>query len=376
MVDVADSTMGHPRGGAAGAPRDGGRMGRIVYAAAMSHVLYPDYYGQNVGSHGRRMVEELIAVVGEMGRSLAAAAPDALVVIADDHLNVFSFDAIPALCVRVGRSVSRMVQRDAIEFDRALDGLPDRYAVHEDLANAILEKGVQAGFDFAASWSAPLDHAFLSPVSTLYGARPVPPLVPFWVNCFVTPQPTAKRCFDAGRHIARVVAEGPWQVAVIATGGLSHFPELSLARIGQSDPDFDRRIVKLMEAGDHGAMSALTAKELRERLARAAQLAGAAGRGEPGARSGPLLRRDGPRRPRGSRVGRGMSRYETNVVLYRLKKDEAFRDRFRADPRRALADVDLTEEEREAFVRWDTRRLNDLGGMLHLLISIPGLGAH
>jgi len=71
-----------------------------------------------------------------------------------------------------------------------------------------------------------------------------------------------------------------------------------------------------------------------------------------------------------------MSRYETNVVLYRLKKDEAFRDRFRADPRRALADVDLTEEEREAFVRWDTRRLNDLGGMLHLLISIPGLAAH
>src|SRR5206468_3447223 len=85
----------------------------------------------------------------------------------------------------VGRSVSRMVQDDAIEFDRALDGLPERYPVHEDLANAILEQGLQAGFDFAASWSAPLDHAFLSPVSTLYGDRPVPPLVPFWVNCRV-----------------------------------------------------------------------------------------------------------------------------------------------------------------------------------------------
>jgi hypothetical protein len=71
-----------------------------------------------------------------------------------------------------------------------------------------------------------------------------------------------------------------------------------------------------------------------------------------------------------------MSRYETNVVLYRLKKDEAFRDRFRADPRRALVDSDLTDEERDAFVRWDTRKLNELGGMLHLLISIPGLGAH
>ncbi len=71
-----------------------------------------------------------------------------------------------------------------------------------------------------------------------------------------------------------------------------------------------------------------------------------------------------------------MSRYETNVVLYRLKKDAAFRARFRADPRQALADADLTEEEREAFARWDARTLYDLGGMLHLLISIPGLGSH
>ena len=71
-----------------------------------------------------------------------------------------------------------------------------------------------------------------------------------------------------------------------------------------------------------------------------------------------------------------MSRYETNVVLYRLKKDPAFRDRFRADPRLALAGADLSDEEREAFVRWDTRKLNELGGSLHLLVSIPGLGAH
>ena len=32
-----------------------------------------------------------------------------------------------------------------------------------------------------------------------------------------------------------------------------------------------------------------------------------------------------------------MSRYDTNVILYRLKKDAAFRDRFRSDPAGALA---------------------------------------
>lgn len=71
-----------------------------------------------------------------------------------------------------------------------------------------------------------------------------------------------------------------------------------------------------------------------------------------------------------------MSRYETNVVLYRLKKDSAFRDRFKSNPGQALADADLSDEERDAFVRWDARKLNELGGSLHLLVSIPGLGGH
>src|SRR4030095_12635541 len=186
-------------------------------------------------------VEDLIEVIRDMGRDMLAARPDALVVVADDHLNGVSFDAGPALCVRIGRSVARMVQEGAIEFDRALDGLPDRYPLHEDLANRILEDGMEGGFDFAASWSAPLDHAFLSPVSVLCGDRAVPPLVPVWVNCFVAPQPTARRCFDAGRHIAKVIGDGPWRVGVIATGGLSHFPALAIERVGASGGAFGRR---------------------------------------------------------------------------------------------------------------------------------------
>ena len=71
-----------------------------------------------------------------------------------------------------------------------------------------------------------------------------------------------------------------------------------------------------------------------------------------------------------------MSRYDLNVILYRLKKDVAFRARFAADPRAVLASADLTDEEREALASWDTRRLNELGGSLHLIVSIPGLGGH
>jgi len=81
------------------------------------------------------------------------------VIVADDHLNVFSFDAVPAMCVRIGRSVRACRRRAPSSSIRALDGLAERYPVHEDLANRIPRNGLEAGFDFAASWSAPLDHA-------------------------------------------------------------------------------------------------------------------------------------------------------------------------------------------------------------------------
>jgi hypothetical protein len=71
-----------------------------------------------------------------------------------------------------------------------------------------------------------------------------------------------------------------------------------------------------------------------------------------------------------------VSRYDLNVLLYRLKKDRAFRERFKSDPERALVGAELTDEEREAFVRWNPRRLNELGGSLHLVLSIPELSDH
>ena len=71
-----------------------------------------------------------------------------------------------------------------------------------------------------------------------------------------------------------------------------------------------------------------------------------------------------------------MSRYAVNSLLYRLKKDPQFRSRFTTDPRTALADADLTDAERSAFVARDMRKINELGGYLHLVMSIPGLAAH
>ena len=239
-------------------------MGKIVFAGAMSHVLDPEYYDHACGVVGRQKVEAAMAEIARMGERFSATKADALIVVADDHLNAFSFNCVPALCVRIGRHVQRMTQDHAEAFDKVLDHMPISYALHEELANEILEQGVLAGFDLALSWEAPVDHAFLSPVNTLHGTRPIPPLVPIWVNCFVAPQPTARRCFAFGQHIARVVAGSSWNVGIIATGGLSHFPELALARVGETDTVFDRKLVHWMESGEHEPLLDLTSDELHK----------------------------------------------------------------------------------------------------------------
>ena len=71
-----------------------------------------------------------------------------------------------------------------------------------------------------------------------------------------------------------------------------------------------------------------------------------------------------------------MSRYAVNSLLYRLKKDTAYRARFLSEPEAALAGVDLTDDERQAFVARDAQRINELGGYLHLVMSVPGIAGH
>jgi hypothetical protein len=68
-----------------------------------------------------------------------------------------------------------------------------------------------------------------------------------------------------------------------------------------------------------------------------------------------------------------VSRYALNSVLFRLKKEPELRARLATDPASALADFDLTDAERAAVIAGDVQALNDLGGYLHLLMSIPGL---
>lgn len=74
-------------------------------------------------------------------------------------------------------------------------------------------------------------------------ADEVVPHVPVFINTFYPPnQPTAKRCLDFGRSLARAVKTWPTDatVALIASGGLSHFV---------IDEDLDSKVIDAMRTG-------------------------------------------------------------------------------------------------------------------------------
>src|SRR4249920_963909 len=121
-------------------------------------------------SEDRALVLRVHAAFAEVKRRLVAARPDVICLIGGDHIEGFFLNAVPALAVFVGSEVSGT-------FDRYCFTFP----VLEPLARAIVEQGIDGGFDLAYSQNLPLDYAFYVP---LHFAMPDPPrpIVPLYVN--------------------------------------------------------------------------------------------------------------------------------------------------------------------------------------------------
>jgi aromatic ring-opening dioxygenase LigB subunit len=189
----------------------------------------------------------------DLKRRLDAAEPDTLVVIANDQgVNFFSF--VPTFAVYVGR------RRATGSFGpHRFDYVPDW-----ELAETVLDEAMDRQFDVAFMEEIRLQHTQNVPLYYL-----VPPatsrkisILPVFVNTYMDPMPTAERCHAFGQMLRGAIARSGRRVAVLATGGLSHFP--GSTRIGEIDEAFDRWAIEQMEAGRSAELAALSSKALRD----------------------------------------------------------------------------------------------------------------
>jgi 2,3-dihydroxyphenylpropionate 1,2-dioxygenase len=217
----------------------------LVAAAALPHT--PQLLVRPP-TEDRDLVLRVHAALGEVKRRLTAARVDVIALIGGDHIEGFFLNAVPALAVYVGA-------RAAGEFGRY------RYAfeVHEPLARAVVEQGIEAGFDLTYSQDVPLDYAFYVPLHFAMPAPPVP-IVPLYVNVYLPPQPAPARCYAWGRALRAILDGRPERVALLASGGLSHFPGTD--RYGSPDFEFDRALLASLAEGRGAETARFTGDEL------------------------------------------------------------------------------------------------------------------
>jgi hypothetical protein len=225
-------------------------MAEIVAAALTSHA--PLITGRpDVSEPARR--ERLYAGFRELGRRLAAARPDLLVLFVNDHLQNFPYSNMPAFCVGLCDAYDAP-SAGAAGFmkipARTVPGASDR-------GMALVEAGLGGGFDFAYSYEIESWDEIAVPLSFLMPGE-VPPVLPIYTNCAAPPLPTPRRCHAMGAFVGDFLRARPAgeRIALVATGGISHW--VGTPETGRINPDWDHWVLDHIARADLEPLLRLT----------------------------------------------------------------------------------------------------------------------
>lgn len=221
--------------------------------------------GAFAASHGPLIVREwehvppehktrMSAGFRELGRRLAAAKTDVLIVASPDHWSNFFLDNMPAVCIGVGEVNEGPPEPWMKAFPlRELAG-------HAALGMHIAKTALAEGFEPSVSHRLKLDHGICIPLWRMELEK-LPRIVPMLVNAIEAPMPSLARCYEWGRLLRKAIESHPepLRVAILGTGGLSH--SIGEKTMGAIYEDFDRETIRLF-SGDEKALVAYLEEKL------------------------------------------------------------------------------------------------------------------
>jgi hypothetical protein len=210
-------------------------------------------------------------------------APDFVMVWGDDQYENFTESIIPSFCVLAYDEFVHKPWKNFHLGDNAWGEAADtelRVQGHakagRHLAGGLIESGFDVAYSYRANEFEGLSHAFTNTVMYLdYDRMGFPyPIVPMSVNCYGRlviaakglfldpgnpptgdqldpPSPSPARCFDLGRATARVLADSPWRVALVASASWSHGFLAACNKYLYPDVATDRRLFEALVSGDH-----------------------------------------------------------------------------------------------------------------------------
>ncbi|WP_193746683.1 extradiol ring-cleavage dioxygenase [Blastomonas sp. AAP53] len=172
-----------------------------------------------------------------LAAEIERAAPDIVIVIGDDQSELYRPGNMPAIAIYWGQDVVTHSYDD--EIPDWMKTVAKGYAMdethvfpgHPDFALELIHGLMDRDVDLAVCnevkdpQNAGFGHAFGFPVERLFGERSIP-IIPVLLNTYYPPNVmSAARCHDVGEALRQVIEQSPsdYRVAVLASGGLSHF---------------------------------------------------------------------------------------------------------------------------------------------------------
>jgi 2,3-dihydroxyphenylpropionate 1,2-dioxygenase len=184
-----------------------------------------------------------------MGDELAAARPDALVIVAAEHFANFFMNNMPAFAVGMAESYQGPIE------DPQWLGIPRTLIPgNAPLSRRLIREMMQTvDLAYAEEWK--FDHGVMVPLSFLTPRYDLP-VIPLNINCQGPPLTPLHRAWALGEALRRAADLVPERIAVVGTGGISHWP--ATPDSGKINEDWDREFLRRWQANDKQALLSYT----------------------------------------------------------------------------------------------------------------------
>jgi hypothetical protein len=244
--------------------------GQTLSYAALSEKVGDRYADEVTPDVLERKAVQCHQALDRLADDLEAAKVDVVVIVGDDQSELFGSDNIPVVSVYFGDELvmhsvhddgNMPAWRKPVRLGYAMDDF-HRFPGHRDLALDIIKGLLDRDVDVGSSArvvdpaKAGFGHAYGFIIKRLFKGRSIP-VVPILLNTYYPPNvPSAARCYDIGLRLRAAIEESETdlRVAVIASGGLSHFVV---------DEELDDQILAGLTKGDAASLRATPRAALR-----------------------------------------------------------------------------------------------------------------
>jgi aromatic ring-opening dioxygenase catalytic subunit (LigB family) len=222
----------------------------LVYCGACSHAPGMTGRAERADTQTRQALETAFR---RMGDEIRATKPDALVVIAAEHFANFFMNNMPAFAIGMADRYEGPIEDEAFLRIRRTT-VPGNKVLSRRLIESVMQTVDVA---YAEEWK--FDHGISVPLHFLTPGYDLP-IVPANINCQGPPLAPLARAWAFGEALRRAADSVPERIALIGTGGLSHWP--ATPDSGKINQEWDREFLRRWSANDREALLSYTDAEI------------------------------------------------------------------------------------------------------------------